>query len=56
MAFTSSSTFGFADTPLLACHAKMLMMLQAGLSPIIFGGVGRAVGNQHQVGWVDPKG
>lgn len=30
-------------------RAKILMMLQAGLSPIIFGAVGRAMGNQHQL-------
>lgn len=48
LAFTSSSTFGPTDTLVMARRAKVLMMLQAGLSLIIFGGiVARAVGNLH---------
>ena len=48
LAFTSSSTFGPTDTLVMARHAKVLMMLQASLSLIIFGGlVARAVGNLH---------
>jgi hypothetical protein len=46
LAFTSSSTFGPTDTLVMARRAKVLMMLQASLSLIIFGGiVARAVGN-----------
>ena len=46
LAFTSSSTFGPTDTLVMARRAKILMMLQASLSLIIFGGVvARAVGN-----------
>lgn len=48
LAFTSSSTFGPTDTLVMARRAKVLMMLQASLSLIIFGGlVARAVGNLH---------
>jgi hypothetical protein len=48
LAFTSSSTFGPTDTLVMARRAKILMMLQASLSLIIFGGlVARAVGNLH---------
>ncbi len=48
LAFTSSSTFGPTDTLVMARRAKVLMMLQAFLSLIIFGGlVARAVGNLH---------
>jgi hypothetical protein len=48
LAFTSSSTFGPTDTLVMARRAKVLMMLQASLSLVIFGGVvARAVGNLH---------
>ena len=48
LAFTSSSTFGPTDTLVMARRAKILMMLQASLSLVIFGGVvARAVGNLH---------
>ena len=48
LAFTSSSTFGPTDTLVMARRAKILMMVQASLSLIIFGGiVARAVGNLH---------
>jgi len=48
LAFTSSSTFGPTDTLVMARRSKVLMMLQASLSLIIFGGiVARAVGNLH---------
>jgi hypothetical protein len=48
LAFTSSSTFGPTDTLVMARRAKALMMLQASLSLIIFGGVvARAVGSLH---------
>ena len=48
LAFTSSSTFGPTDTLVMARRAKLLMMVQASLSLIIFGGiVARAVGNLH---------
>jgi hypothetical protein len=48
LAFTSSTTFGPTDTLVMARHAKALMMLQASVSLIIFGGVvARAVGNLH---------
>jgi hypothetical protein len=48
LAFTSSSTFGPTDTLVMARRAKALMMLQASLSLIIFGGVvARAIGNLH---------
>ena len=48
LAFTSSSTFGPTDTLVMARRAKVLMMLQASVSLIIFGGiVARAVGNLH---------
>jgi hypothetical protein len=48
LAFTSSSTFGPTDTLVMARRAKILMMLQASLSLLIFGGVvARAVGNLH---------
>ena len=48
LAFTSSSTFGPTDTLVMARRAKLLMMLQATLSLIVFGGiVARAVGNLH---------
>jgi hypothetical protein len=48
LAFTSSSTFGPTDTLVMARRAKVLMMFQASLSLIIFGGlVARAVGNLH---------
>jgi hypothetical protein len=46
LAFTSSSTFGPTDTLVMARRAKVLMMCQASLSLVIFGGlVARAVGN-----------
>ena len=48
LAFTSSSTFGPTDTLVMARRAKVLMMLQATVSLVIFGGlVARAVGNLH---------
>jgi hypothetical protein len=48
LAFTSSSTFGPTDTLVMARRAKILMMLQASLSLLVFGGVvARAVGNLH---------
>jgi len=48
LAFTSSSTFGPTDTLVMARRAKVLMMLQASVSLVIFGGlVARAVGNLH---------
>jgi hypothetical protein len=48
LAFTSSSTFGPTDTLVMARRAKILMMLQASVSLVIFGGVvARAVGNLH---------
>jgi hypothetical protein len=48
LAFTSSSTFGPTDTLVMARRSKILMMLQASLSLVIFGGVvARAVGNLH---------
>jgi hypothetical protein len=48
LAFTSSSTFGPTDTLVMARRAKALMMVQACLSLIIFGGiVARAVGSLH---------
>jgi hypothetical protein len=48
LAFTSSSTFGPTDTLVMARRSKLLMMLQASLSLVIFGGVvARAVGNLH---------
>jgi hypothetical protein len=48
LAFTSSSTFGPTDTLVMARRAKILMMFQASVSLIIFGGVvARAVGNLH---------
>jgi hypothetical protein len=48
LAFTSSSTFGPTDTLVMARRAKVLMMLQASLSLVIFGGiVARAIGNLH---------
>jgi hypothetical protein len=48
LAFTTSSTFGPTDTLVMARRAKLLMMLQASLSLMIFGGiVARAVGNLH---------
>ena len=46
LAFTSSSTFGPTDTLVMARRAKVLMMLQASVSLVIFGGlVARAVGS-----------
>lgn len=46
LAFTSSSTFGPTDTLVMARRSKVLMMLQASVSLLIFGGlVARAVGN-----------
>jgi hypothetical protein len=48
LAFTSSTTFGPTDTLVMARRAKMLMMLQATLSLVIFAGIlARAVGNLH---------
>jgi len=48
LAFTTSSTFGPTDTLVMARRAKILMMSQASLSLLIFGGlVARAVGNLH---------
>jgi hypothetical protein len=48
LAFTSSSTFGPTDTLVMARRAKLLMMLQASVSLVIFGGlVARAVGSLH---------
>jgi hypothetical protein len=48
LAFTSSTTFGPTDTLVMARRAKVLMMLQATLSLVIFAGIiARAVGNLH---------
>jgi hypothetical protein len=48
LAFTSSTTFGPTDTLVMARRAKVLMMLQASVSLVIFAGViARAVGNLH---------
>ena len=48
LAFTASSTFGPTDTLVMGRRAKVIMMIQAALSLIIFGGViARAVGNLH---------
>jgi hypothetical protein len=48
LAFTSSTTFGPTDTLVMARRAKILMMFQATVSLVIFGGVvARAVGNLH---------
>lgn len=48
LAFTSSTTFGPTDTLVMARRAKLLMMLQATLSLVVFAGIiARAVGNLH---------